>query len=106
MQNLSVRHWQDRQISPRARAFRWNSSITSAFAFLAIVLSAAAQSPGGGKYPRHFALDPSGNYLFVENQNSDNIVEFRVDRGSGALMPTGTDLKTSIPMCVVFVRAQ
>jgi 6-phosphogluconolactonase len=69
-------------------------------------LAPSSQTNARGKYPRHFALDPSGNYLFVENQNSDNIVEFRVDRGSGALMPTGTDLKTSIPMCVVFVRAQ
>jgi 6-phosphogluconolactonase (cycloisomerase 2 family) len=33
-------------------------------------------------------------------------VEFRVDRTIGALTPTGTDLKTSNPMCVVFVPAQ
>jgi 6-phosphogluconolactonase len=69
-------------------------------------LAPSSQTNASGKYPSHFALDPSGNYLFVENQNSGNIAEFRVARGSGALMPTGTDLKTSIPMCVVFVRAQ
>jgi 6-phosphogluconolactonase len=69
-------------------------------------LAPSSQTSAGGKYPRHFALDPSGDYLFVENQNSGNIVEFRVDRGTGALTATGADLKTSIPMCVVFVPAQ
>src|SRR5215471_7139600 len=69
-------------------------------------LAPSSQTSAGGKYPRHFALDPSGNYLFVENQNSGNIVEFSVDRGTGALTPTGAALKTSVPMCVVFVPAQ
>jgi 6-phosphogluconolactonase len=68
-------------------------------------LSPSSQTAVGGKYPRHFALDPSGNYLFVENQNSDNITEFRVDKTTGALTPTGLDLKISSPMCVVFVPA-
>jgi 6-phosphogluconolactonase len=69
-------------------------------------LTPSAQIGVGGKYPRHFALDPSGHYLFVENQNSENIVEFRVDQATGALTPTGVDLRISIPMCVVFVPAQ
>ena len=69
-------------------------------------LTPSSQTGTGGKYPRHFALDPSGNYLFAENQNSENIVEFRVDQTTGALTPTGVDLKISIPMCVVFVPAQ
>jgi 6-phosphogluconolactonase len=69
-------------------------------------LTPSSQTAAGGKYPRHFTLDPSGNYLFVENQNSDNIAEFRVDQATGALAPTGVDLKLSIPMCVVFVPAR
>jgi len=69
-------------------------------------LTPVSQTGVGGKYPRHFTLDPSGNYLFVENQNSENIAEFRVNRTTGALSPTGVDLKLSIPMCVVFAPAQ
>jgi 6-phosphogluconolactonase len=69
-------------------------------------LTLSSQTPVGGKYPRHFSLDPSGNFLFVENQNSDNIAEFRVDKTSGALTPTGLDLKISTPMCLVFVPAR
>lgn len=69
-------------------------------------LTPASQTSVGGKYPRHFALDPSGKYLFAENQNSENIVEFRVDQTTGALTPTGVELKVANPMCVVFVPAQ
>jgi 6-phosphogluconolactonase len=69
-------------------------------------LSPSSQAAVGGKYPRHFTLDPSGNYLFVENQNSDNIAEFRVEKATGALTPTGLDLKVASPMCVVFVPAR
>jgi 6-phosphogluconolactonase len=69
-------------------------------------LTPSSQTSVGGKYPRHFALDPSGKYLFVENQNSENIVQFRVDQATGALTPTGVDLKISTPMCVAFVPAQ
>ena len=69
-------------------------------------LTPSSQTGTGGKYPRHFALDPTGKYLFAENQNSENIVQFRVDEKTGALTPTGVDLKISTPMCVVFVPAQ
>jgi 6-phosphogluconolactonase len=69
-------------------------------------LTPSSQTGVGGKYPRHFTLDPSGNYLFSENQNSENITQFRVDPKTGALTPTGVELKVSIPMCVVFVPSQ
>lgn len=41
--------------------------------------------PSGGKTPRDFAIDPSGNFLLVCHQDSDNLVVFRIDRGSGLL---------------------
>jgi 6-phosphogluconolactonase len=69
-------------------------------------LTPSSQTAVGGKYPRHITLDPSGKFLFAENQNSDNVVQFRVDQATGALTPTGVDLKISSPMCVVFVPVQ
>src|SRR5262249_1401831 len=35
-------------------------------------LTAVGYEPTRGKAPRHFALDPRGNWLLVENQGSDN----------------------------------
>jgi 6-phosphogluconolactonase len=57
----------------------------------------------GGKTPRNSALDPSGSWLLAANQNSDDIVVFRIDRKSGRLTPTGQVVQLSAPVCVVFV---
>jgi len=61
--------------------------------------------PGGGKVPRGLGLDPSGRWLFVGNQNSDNVVEFSRDPQTGKLAPTGRELKIGAPVDVKFVAA-
>jgi 6-phosphogluconolactonase len=59
-----------------------------------------------GKTPRNFAIDPTGAYLLAANQDTNNIVVFRIDRNTGRLTPTGDDLKTPSPVCLLFVPAQ
>ncbi|MDR1177025.1 MAG: lactonase family protein [Treponema sp.] len=39
----------------------------------------------GGKHPRDFAIDPSGNFLIVLHKDSDNLVVFRINQKTGAL---------------------
>jgi 6-phosphogluconolactonase len=39
----------------------------------------------GGKQPRDFTLDPKGNFLLALNQDSDNLVIFRINRRTGRL---------------------
>ena len=56
-----------------------------------------------GKTPRNFAIDPSGTYLMAANQDTDNIVIFRIDPQTGRLTPTGDNLKTPSPVCLLFV---
>ena len=58
--------------------------------------------PGGMKTPRFFAIEPSGTLLYCANMDSDTIVTFRVDAGSGRLTPTGQVIKTGSPSCIVF----
>jgi 6-phosphogluconolactonase len=58
----------------------------------------------GGKYPRHISLDSSGRFLFAANQNSGTVTSFKVDQSTGRLTPSGTPLKTPIPVCVVPTR--
>jgi 6-phosphogluconolactonase len=36
-----------------------------------------------GKTPRDFSFDPSGNFLLVPHQDSDNLVVFKIDQNSG-----------------------
>ena len=44
-----------------------------------------------GETPRGFVIDPTGTFLLAANQNTDNIVTFRVDEATGKLAPTGHD---------------
>jgi len=56
-----------------------------------------------GKIPRNFAIDPTGNFLLVGNQNSDEIVIFKRDKKSGLLTDTGKRISVGKPVCLKFV---
>jgi 6-phosphogluconolactonase len=56
----------------------------------------------GGKTPRNFAIDPTGSWLLVANQDSGEIVVFRIDRKTGHLTSTGEVLKVPSPTCLKF----
>jgi 6-phosphogluconolactonase len=56
----------------------------------------------GGKVPRHLALDPSGRWLLVANQVSDNIAVMARNPKSG-LLTAGKSFPLSRPQCLVFV---
>jgi 6-phosphogluconolactonase len=58
-----------------------------------------------GKTPRNFAIDPTGAFLLAANEDSGNIVVFRIDPATGALTPTGQEEKVSAPVCITFVPA-
>ncbi len=59
-----------------------------------------------GKTPRNFAIDPTGNFLLVGNQNSDEIVIFRRDQKTGSLSPTGEKISIGAPVCLKFVAVK
>ena len=55
-----------------------------------------------GNYPRSFAFDPTGRFLYCCNQRADAVTVFRVDRASGALAFTGHYAPVGNPSIVVF----
>jgi 6-phosphogluconolactonase len=63
-------------------------------------------TPVGVKVPRNFAIDPSGQYLFAEGQNSNDINLFKIDTKTGRLTATGTKVEVGAPVCVRFVAAK
>ncbi len=67
-------------------------------------LTPVGHTPTLGKWPRHFAFDPTGAWLVCANHNSDNLVVFRVDARSGALTPTGEIVSVPYPVCVRFAE--
>ncbi len=57
-----------------------------------------------GKTPRNFMIDPTGNYLLVANQNTNNIVIFKRDMNTGRLRKTGEEIKVPTPVCLQMMR--
>ena len=56
----------------------------------------------GGKVPRHLTLDPSGRWLLVANQASDNIAVLALDPVTGHLTKSEKSFPLSKPQCLVF----
>ena len=56
-----------------------------------------------GNYPRSFAFDPTGSFLYCCNQRADNVTVFRVDRTTGGLAFTGQYVPVGNPSHVVFL---
>lgn len=53
-----------------------------------------------GKVPRNFNFDPSGNFLLVANQNSDNIVIYKRDHKTGKLTALDKQIQVPNPVCI------
>jgi 6-phosphogluconolactonase (cycloisomerase 2 family) len=56
-----------------------------------------------GDYPRSFAFDPTGTFLYCCNQRADHVTVFRSDRKTGGLAFTGHYAPVGNPSCVVFL---
>lgn len=67
-------------------------------------LSPLEITPLIGRTPRHFALDPTGAFLVVGNQDSGNLTVYTVHPHTGQLRPVGRPAPNiDRPSCVVFV---
>ena len=55
-----------------------------------------------GKTPRGFGITPDGKFLVAGNQQSGNIVSFRIE-ASGHLTPTGHQIKVDMPVNIRFL---
>ncbi len=56
-----------------------------------------------GKTPRNFNFDPTGNFLLVANQNSDNIVVFKIDKTTGLLTDSQHNIEVGKPVCLKWI---
>lgn len=57
-----------------------------------------------GKGPRDFAIDPTGNYLLVGHQYTNDIVIFKRDKTTGKLTDTGKRIELCSPVGLVFTK--
>ncbi len=61
-----------------------------------------AHEPVQGDHPRNFVIDPKGDYLIVANQNTDNVVIFKMDHATGLLKYSGTTLNIPAVSCLIW----
>jgi 6-phosphogluconolactonase len=66
-------------------------------------LSLMGETLTQGDYPNHISLDPTGRFLYVCNQRSDQITSFRRSESSGMLAFTGQYTPLGTPMCLTFL---
>jgi 6-phosphogluconolactonase len=57
-----------------------------------------------GDAPRNFMIDPTGNYLLVANQNTNNIVIFKRNITTGKLTDTGKQIQVPNPVCLQLLK--
>jgi 6-phosphogluconolactonase len=58
----------------------------------------------GGSIPRGFVIDPSGNFIVVGNQKTNNITTLRIDHATGKLTPVGGKVELGAPVTFVFLK--
>ncbi len=76
-----------------------NLAIFSVDAVTGLLTSKGYQAINGAQ-PRNFMIDPSGKYLLVANQKTDNIVVFKRDVLTGLLEPTLQQINVPSPVCL------
>ncbi|WP_293299227.1 lactonase family protein [Pedobacter sp. UBA4863] len=67
-------------------------------------LSAVETVSSLGKGPRNFTIDPSGKYLLVAHQYTNNVVIFNRNTQTGKLTDSGKQINVGTPVCLVFSK--
>ena len=57
-----------------------------------------------GKGPRNFSIDPSGNFLLVAHQYTNDVVIFNRNKATGKLSDSGKRINVGTPVCLVFSK--
>jgi 6-phosphogluconolactonase len=68
------------------------------------VLKLVGHQSALGEVPRNFTIDPTGNFLLVANQGSNNIVVFKRNIKTGLLAKTGIQVSVPSPSCLQMRR--
>lgn len=55
-----------------------------------------------GKGPRNFSIDPTGNFLLVAHQYTNDVVIFKIDKTTGEITDSGKRIELCSPVCLVF----
>ncbi|HEY1767388.1 MAG TPA: lactonase family protein [Terracidiphilus sp.] len=95
------------QISPDGRFLYSANRLHDSIAIRSIgsdgKLAEAGEASTMGDYPRYFAFDRSGNFVYACDQRSDCVTSFRVNRTTGRLAFTGNYAAVGSPAMIAFL---
>ncbi|GIV85019.1 MAG: 6-phosphogluconolactonase [Candidatus Roseilinea sp.] len=98
----------DVHIAPSGRFLYGSNRGHDSIAIFAIAddgrLSPRGQAPTHGRWPRNFALDPTGRFMWIANQESNAVTLCAVDEATGQLSRRD-QFHVPKPVCVKFVVA-
>ncbi len=57
-----------------------------------------------GKGPRNFVIDPTGKFLLIAHQYSNDVVIFKIDSTTGKLTDSAKRIELCAPVCLVFTK--
>jgi 6-phosphogluconolactonase len=66
-------------------------------------LSLVQSASSVAKFPRNFALDPTGHWVISAGQNDNRIAVLKIDQETGQLTATDQSAAVAAPVCVLFV---
>lgn len=66
------------------------------------LVTVAGHSSCGGNWPRNFVIDPTGKYMLVGNERSNNISVLKIDSKTGLPSDTVRNVKVTSPACLKF----
>jgi 6-phosphogluconolactonase len=55
-----------------------------------------------GKGPRNFTIDPTGKFLLVAHQYTNDVVIFNRNANTGKLTDSGKRINVGVPVCLLF----
>ena len=67
------------------------------------MLRAVGHRPTGGRTPRNFNIDPTGQWLIAAHQNSGNVVALKIDPTTGLPAPVSHQVSVPRAVCVKFL---
>ena len=94
----------DIHVSPNGKYLYMSNRGANSLAIYSIdktgMINLVGQQDTKGKTPRNFMIDLKGEFVLVANQDTDNIVTFKVDPKTGLLKYTGNQIKVPSPVCL------
>lgn len=98
-------HGADIHLSPDGKFLYTTNRAEASIAIFTVdrengTLRSVGYEPVFGVEPRNFTLDPTGNWLLAADQESNIIVIYRVDRGTGLLTPLAGRIRVPKPTCL------